>query len=68
SRLRVKDLTLLSNNIGIILADITPGELNTFTLMMAIRTLRTNLLEIKKMIERGGAIDFDKIDIFTNKD
>ena len=68
SRLRVKDLTGLADDIGRILADITPGELNTFTLMMAIRTLRTNLLEIKKMIERGGAIDFEKIDIFTNKD
>lgn len=68
SRLRVKDLTGLADDIGRILADITPGELNTFTLMMAIRTLRTNLLEIKKMIERGSAIDFDKIDIFTNKD
>lgn len=68
SRLRVNDMKGLREEIDRILSEATVSDINTYSLMLANQSLRTNLRAIKRVLDNGLPIDFDEIDLFTDKD
>ncbi len=67
SRLRVNDTKGLLEEINRILSEATVSDINTYSLMLANQSLHTNLRAIKRVLESGAPIDFDEIDLFTDK-